>query len=348
MTPQKPFEHPDGIYFDLDEDAYHADPALGSTNVKALLMAPEEYWGQSWMNPLYEQKQTPATVKGSAYHKFILEGQAAYEAAYAIEPDQALYGDALVTVADIDRVLKLRELTQTGKKGEKIQRLRDDGYEGTIWDDIVHQFKQENDGLVHIPPAMDQEIRYMARFITSNPYLSEAFKGGFPEVSVFWRIGDVRCKARIDYLKSHLAVDLKTYANQYKLRAEFAVEKNAANNRHDLQAAWYGNALEHAQDFARDGLLFGDNLPSAEWLEQFTAPVSLDLFYVYQQTGGVPMARARRWNPQMETLKTAQQEAAWSIKIFRSCLEEFGEEMPWIRAEAPTDYSDEPFAFIRR
>lgn len=349
---QQLVEHPDGLYFGLPEDDYHADPALGSSDIKALLMAPEAYWGQSYMNPLYERKDTVATVRGSAYHKFILEGEAAYEASFVVEPEQAMYDDALVTVADLDRVLKARGLKTDGVKADKITRLREAGYGGPIWDEIVQRFREENAEAVHIPAAMDLEIRYMARFITSNPHLGDAFKGGFPEVSVLWTLScGTRCKARVDYLKAHIAVDLKTYSNRYGARADVEVEKNAANNRHDLQAAWYSQGLLKAQEFAaRDNIILGDGerIPDSDWLKDFTSPVPIDLYYVYQQTNGVPMARARRWNPKMETFKTALQECEVALHIYRSCMEEFGTDLPWIRAEAPCDYSDEPFSWIRR
>src|ERR1700730_13177092 len=40
-----------GVYFNLPMADYHADPSLGSTDLKALLVHPACYWQRSHMNP---------------------------------------------------------------------------------------------------------------------------------------------------------------------------------------------------------------------------------------------------------------------------------------------------------
>jgi hypothetical protein len=35
---------PDGIYLNLPEDDYHADPALSASGIKKLLQSPADYW----------------------------------------------------------------------------------------------------------------------------------------------------------------------------------------------------------------------------------------------------------------------------------------------------------------
>ena len=52
--------HEDGVYFGLPEAEHHADPALGSSSIKALLQAPEEYWGSSHLNPMREEPEDTA------------------------------------------------------------------------------------------------------------------------------------------------------------------------------------------------------------------------------------------------------------------------------------------------
>jgi hypothetical protein len=54
-----------GVYFGLDEDRYHADPALGSSHKKKLLGDPAAYWWDSPLNPAREEKEdTPAIIRG--------------------------------------------------------------------------------------------------------------------------------------------------------------------------------------------------------------------------------------------------------------------------------------------
>ena len=47
--PLKPREP--GVYFNLPAADYHADPSLGSSDLKRLLQAPAVYWWHSHMNP---------------------------------------------------------------------------------------------------------------------------------------------------------------------------------------------------------------------------------------------------------------------------------------------------------
>ena len=78
----KPFDP--GIYFGLDENAYHADPALGSTDMKKLAESPPDYWFESSHNPMREPSEdTPSRLFGRAVHKFVLEGRGAFESTYA-------------------------------------------------------------------------------------------------------------------------------------------------------------------------------------------------------------------------------------------------------------------------
>lgn len=42
---------PDGIYFGLPEDIYHALPRMGSSGLCAMLISPATFWASSWLNP---------------------------------------------------------------------------------------------------------------------------------------------------------------------------------------------------------------------------------------------------------------------------------------------------------
>ncbi|MDN5249459.1 MAG: PD-(D/E)XK nuclease-like domain-containing protein [Alphaproteobacteria bacterium] len=70
----------DGIYFNLNEDEYHKDLALGSTNLKMLLGNPEDYWYDKFKEA---RAETPALTYGRQIHKCILEGVEAFSETYA-------------------------------------------------------------------------------------------------------------------------------------------------------------------------------------------------------------------------------------------------------------------------
>lgn len=70
----KPEPLADGIYFDLPEDAYHADPALGSSDIKNLIISPLQYWAHSHMNPDKVVKEdTDATAFGTWMHEAVFD-----------------------------------------------------------------------------------------------------------------------------------------------------------------------------------------------------------------------------------------------------------------------------------
>ena len=83
-------EFQDGIYFDLDEQPYHLDAALGSTDMGKLRDNPCDYWWGSPMNPTRPiDKDTPARLRGRAMHKLVLEGEVTFDALYMRGPDHA-------------------------------------------------------------------------------------------------------------------------------------------------------------------------------------------------------------------------------------------------------------------
>lgn len=61
---------PDGVWPDLNEGTYHADPALGSSSIKALAESPATY---AWLRD-HPVIATPAMIRGTAVHSMILGG----------------------------------------------------------------------------------------------------------------------------------------------------------------------------------------------------------------------------------------------------------------------------------
>ena len=71
----------DGIYFGMELEAYLAEERLSSSGIKQLLVHPLHFWAHSWMNPRRpEPDDTPFTELGTAYHKRVIEGAAAFAA----------------------------------------------------------------------------------------------------------------------------------------------------------------------------------------------------------------------------------------------------------------------------
>ena len=78
---------PDGVYVGLSNERYHADPALGSSNIRDILKGANLYWFKSWMNPTRApDKATPSKILGSATHALLLDGWDVFKDAYLRGP----------------------------------------------------------------------------------------------------------------------------------------------------------------------------------------------------------------------------------------------------------------------
>lgn len=207
-----------GIYFDMSDEDYHADPAIGSTGGKKLLASPPDFWWNSWMNPAREEeKETPGKFFGKALHRCVLEGRDKFLAEYA----------PLDHPGNVKAGKEEREyLAAIGMKGMK----RED------W----------------------ARVQAAGAFITANPHLRQAFTNGHPEVSVFWNRGDVRMKCRFDFLKVRAIVDLKSVANQRGKAFPKACMDASAEYAYPISAAWYCEGREHMAKLAADGAIHGD------------------------------------------------------------------------------------------
>lgn len=218
ITPKREPVSP-GIYFGLDEDIYHADPALGSTDMKTLAVSPPDYWFDSAHNPMREEDDdTPARLFGRAVHKFVLEGRGAFENSYAPTDFSGATRDGKAERAAI---------AEAGKLPIK----RDD------WNRIM----------------------LAGTIVRGNPSISSAFAGGSPEVSIFWERDGIRRKARIDYLKARAIVDLKSNANTMQRGFIESCRRAIGEWRYDIQAVHYGEARALIPEFVASGAVHGDH-----------------------------------------------------------------------------------------
>lgn len=64
---------PPGVYNDLDIDAYHSDPAIGSSGIKAFLESPRLYQYQYLTADAERAQPSRSMIKGSATHTILFE-----------------------------------------------------------------------------------------------------------------------------------------------------------------------------------------------------------------------------------------------------------------------------------
>src|SRR5581483_12012006 len=297
--PLKP--HAPGIYFDLPMAAYHADPSLGSTDLKALLVHPAAYWQRSHLNPeRSDNDDTPAKKIGRALHALVLEGEAGFARQFAEEPMPAAYPGCLVTLDDLKG--KCRDLGEpvSGTKAELAKRIRAKAPDVIVFDDILALFRAmvERDGLEVLRVDAD----------------------GVP------------CKARYDYFKPRTIVNLKKFANQRQRPVDLAIHLAISEYRYDLQAKHYLDSYPHLYAAAREGRVFGDCPLPAGWERQIADPDAIVYSWIFHQMDGPPVTVGRQITVQSPALNRAAREVARAKAVYRECVAKYGSQR-WVADE---------------
>ena len=96
---------PEGVYLDMPEADYFAQPALGSSDFKTLYQKREGWWWQSRHNRDRVQKDSPDLIYGAALHAILLEGVDAYERRFAVQPSKRDYPNLLTTIEHMKAAL---------------------------------------------------------------------------------------------------------------------------------------------------------------------------------------------------------------------------------------------------
>lgn len=319
-----------GVYFGMDEDAYHAAFAFSTSGIKHMLISTLDFWVRSPLNADYRSEQSDAMAEGNAWHKRILEGPEAFYAAYAADVDPADHPDALRTVDELKIELKGRHLLIKGNKPELIQRLLLCPDAPPVWDAIKAEHMAANAGKMLISAELARRIEYQAAMIERHPDISRCFQGGYPEVSVFWTDEEtgVPMKCRFDYWKLLALVDLKTMGNPLGKSIERCIYGAIATQRYHIQTAVYWQGQDAAIRHIQAGRVFGD--VDRAWLRQMaTADQNQRQFvFVFQATGIAPVARAVVL-PRLNVFDIGTMTAQAAMAEFANCWRTFGRD-PWI------------------
>lgn len=336
---------PEGIHFGLDESRYHAEPALSNSGIKNLLTSPMDFWARcSWLNPDYEDERSDAMQVGKAYHARVVEGPIVFKERYAPMLDPAAHTGALKSAADIKaRLAEIGEKV-SGNKDEIAKRLLAADPAAQIWDELVSGHADAHKGKELLPPDLIRKIEIAAAMIEKHPDLCKAFSGGHPEVSIIWTDKEhgVPMKARLDYLKIRVIVDLKTFSNPLGKPIDRAVAYEMASRKYHLQCAVYQEAVNAAKEmvFAKGRAAVHGNVPD-EWIQAFSASEPHEFLFVFQQTGLAPVARGYRF-PKHNTFDIGRITANQAKLRYAECFAAFGNE-PWVDVTSVRDFDDTEF-----
>jgi hypothetical protein len=333
---------PDGIHFGLDEDAYHADPALGSSDIKAIAMDPVDW---QFMRITGEREETDAMILGSALHKRLLEGRAAFEAAYVCELEKP--EGVLITNDDLSGWLKGHGLSGAGTKPALIERIQGSGIaQPKIWHVMQEEFKARNGARIELSRAQWEKIETAAKWMQADATLSAsmvdgAFQHGAPEVSIFYTDDGVRLKARFDYWIAHAVIDLKSFATMFKEEPAKAVIRAIMRQRYDIQVADYVNAWHAGRDLFKAGKVFGD-VPDG-FLKKVYSRAHPLWVWVFLKSVGAPQPFVRSLSHEEMVFSVAQSTVRRAIEIYRAKVAEFGTDAMWPPANPPEALSSSDF-----
>ena len=284
------------IYFNLPEAEYHADLALGSSDMKRLAMSPTRFWWESRMNPLWTpDKQTPATILGSARHCIAFYGEREFRRRYG------------------------RKLENWSTKAGKEEQQ--DFHEA---------------GLDPLSPEDFDRTLVTKKLIEANPYFASTFAPPIAhEISVFWTSRGVPKKARFDGLKERAIIDLKNIANEKQIDFSRACLRYLHNYQAHIQAEHYREArlamvsLDMSGEGNTDLIDLCSNSEEWAWvwvfLQKTGAPEVKGLQLTYRELpGGVEM------NPIFEAGRRLIDRAEAN---YLRCMEKFGAKTAWIEPE---------------
>lgn len=323
---------PDGIYIGLDEERYHADTALGSSNIRDLLKGANMYWFKSWMNPKQKaSKKTPSKILGSATHKLLLEGEKAFKALYVRGPYDDTFDGTPAEKSALTKAAKAKLL-------ENQELLSADDY------DFVLGVKD---------------------VIDSDPELEGCLDNGLSEVSVFWTRSDgIRCKCRFDKLKRGGVGDIKTIANERERELDVACKLDINTYRYDIPAEHYLEGRRRLPALLAKGAVFvgeeplkasalGKDEPKAEaimnFLQEVVANKSFGFQLVFIPKTGAPDAWSCVLSPGNPILIEAAVDIDTAFSAYKAAIERHGRGR-WLpnRAVEELDISELPMGFGRR
>lgn len=319
--PTRPTDHEDGIYFNMPEEDYHRDTALGASGIVDLNISPLAYWKSSAFNPKkYKEdedpKETAATIRGTYFHEALAGGKPSI-------------------------IVKPAGMSFATKEGKA--------------------FKEQYPNATFIKAEDTEVAQDMITAMRETGVLEKigGIGGGISEISVFYTdTAGRRRKFRIDRLYNGEAFDWKTMQNSRKKDLETLVAHTVADHRYHVKAFWYQRSLQAMKAMIRHLGAKAFKSPISE--EGFQAMYKLSqiegvvpFWYVFVENSGVPNIVARRFvshdaSGQLNAyFRGAKMEVERALSIFDAFMRNVGHEKPWFEPVHWKEFQDEEFVAAR-
>ena len=339
----------DGVHLHLPEDDYFAAPALGTTDLTKLWQFKRGWWWQSRHNPRNDAAPTKAMTFGRAMHTRLLEGRAAFELRFAIEPEPESYEGLLRTVDDIKSALEADGHPLPGTKAKKsdfVEYAKLYLPHRPSWDAILELFHKARGDREAISAQEAEEIELMAQLALEEPNLKAVMVAEdgvqLSEVSVLWTTPDgIRLRYRFDALVPSGNVDLKAIGNAAG-RVEEAAAQRIRDYHLEIQLAQSFEARRRAYEFIKAGKIYGGSKDERAWLKLFPKRAPLDdgtragwawLWVFYQRPdskgGRAPTILPLVINFGEELHREGWRKITAALATYREALALFGLDKPW-------------------
>lgn len=318
----------EGIYFGMPANQYHKLPWCGSSNIKTLYSSPPDYWFESAMNPLREDEEESFAQKfGSAIHDRILYGEEYFKKHYRF-----IEGEKGETVS----AEGLKEWI-TGQGGFP-KKLKADNERM-----VVEEFKTQL-----LTERIYNQIMVSAALIVKNPNLAQAFTGGFPEVSIFWKLDGAPCKARIDYLKPRVLVDLKSFRSREQIMTiDGLFISSIKRYKYHIQAAHYMAGHKAGAGLIAEAKVFTDAdtaRPDDAWLTKaFSGPAHF--VFVAYKADGAPISKSYQIQNGSPWHIEGASYVSRALDNYRNNMEKFGTD-PWVNLDEPYALGEDDFKWV--
>lgn len=112
-----------------------------------------------------------------------------------------------------------------------------------------------------------KQLQNMKQVLDAKPFHSQLFKGGYPEVSVFWTDKEtgLPCKCRFDYWKPHFVTDLKTTTSI----ADSALRFSIVDFGYEVSAAMYMAGTTALRELIKAGKCAGLEGFEQKFIDEF-------------------------------------------------------------------------------
>lgn len=325
-----------GIYFNLNEDEYRAEPCPSASSLKTLIVSPKDFWDQSWMNPdrpVHEVKQH--LEFGKAVHSYILEPDTFGK--YA--PEFVAPEGCLKTADDLKAFLTLKEFKfkSSAKKQELIDAAIDVDPNAPIFDNLQTAYYEKNKGKIFLPADDFSKLAVMKKYLDVETQFMDYFQHGVPEVSFIFPcpVTGIKMKARLDYLTLHIS-DLKTFSKKSKKPIDGIVRDAFMYERYDIQFYVYSTARRIIFEGLKEKKwkAYGDHNP--EWLQYLVENYNDSFYFGYIESSrpyNVRILDVEQWRKQDEEHNMLYEKAELSyedaVNKFVHCMKTFGPDIPW-------------------